>query len=301
MSHNHNNAISAALSLYFSALHECDEKKFRAIWHPQGLLFGLSDDGSVVSRDSEAFCQGVVSRSPSSEYSIHDTVLSIHMLGETCAGAKVMIALPPATSSLTPTFEPTLYTDWLTLLHDSTVGGWRIISKVYSSTPLAKSILDGGGLASPPITPSHFSEVASAIWDGYVGSGRAGDEAGMSKIFHPYAKLTFINDEGGLTHLNSTEFCKMVGTRWSSEKHKPWAHLSGDPRCSAQDKLLSIDFAGPNVAQVTLKIGYPPYLYHDVLLLLRVSMPIQGRDGWWIVAKSSVNSPFLKDEAKEPA
>ena len=50
-----------------------------------------------------------------------------------------------------------------------------------------------------------------------------------------------------------------------------------------------------DVARVTLKIGYPPFLYHDVLLLLRLAHPLHGRAGWWIVAKSSANTPLLRD------
>ena len=78
----------------------------------------------------------------------------------------------------------------------------------------------------------------------------------------------------------------------------PPAHTQ-DARASAADTLLSIDVAGPSVARVTLKIGYPPFLYHDVLLLLRLRDQLHGRAGWWIVAKSSVSSPLLAEEARQ--
>ena len=95
----------------------------------------------------------------------------------------------------------------------------------------------------------------------------------------------------------------MVGNRWSMESHKPFAHLKNDSRISAADTLISIDFAGKDVAMVTLKIGYPPFLYHDVLLLLRLSKPVAERQGssagWWIVAKSSDHEPWMENERRE--
>ena len=286
----HDVAIRATLAKYFSALHDCDEAAFRGMWHPRGLLLGLGNDGSVVCRDCEAFCASAMARGTSSAYAGHDAVLSVHILDATCASAKVQIALPPAPSSPTPTTEATLYTDWLTLLNDASLGGWRIISKVYASTPLAP----GEGAGSAPITPHLFYDLASAVWDGYVAAGRACDTEGMAQVFHPRCNLTFANTDG-VTVIACDDFCAHVGTRWTSAKHRSWAHLKDDPRASAEDTLLSCDFASADVARVTLKIGYPPYLYHDVLLLLRLACPLKGRDGWWIVAKSSASVPFLSE------
>jgi hypothetical protein len=69
------------------------------------------------------------------------------------------------------------------------------------------------------------------------------------------------------------------GARWSADPYTPYAHLRNDPRISAADTLVAIDFGGPDVAMVTLDIGYPPCLYHDVLLMLRLSQPVSGRPG----------------------
>ena len=78
-----------------------------------------------------------------------------------------------------------------------------------------------------------------------------------------------------------------------------------DRRAPSSDTLLSVDFAGPGVAVVFLRIGYPPFLYTDVLSCLRVDHPVARRGeteprppGWWIVAKSSVSEPFLVDTAE---
>jgi len=265
----------------------------------QGLLLGISPDGSVVCRDHDEFCRAAMARGPSIDYAKHDTVLSIERLDDTCASAKVQIVLPASPTSLTPTFEPTCYTDWLTLLHDTAIGGWRVISKVYSGTPFEEHKGSARVLASVPVEPGAFHDLASAVWDVYVGSGRACDGVTMATIFHPCSKLTFINDNGSLSQISCNDFCAHVSGRWSSPKHLAWSHLQNDPRASSADTLLSIDFAGPNVARVTLKIGYPPFLYHDVLLMLRVSQPLCGRAGWWIVAKSSANIPFLQEDTKQ--
>eukprot|EP00327_Prymnesium_parvum_P033018 CAMPEP_0195595418 /NCGR_PEP_ID=MMETSP0815-20121206/1927_1 /TAXON_ID=97485 /ORGANISM="Prymnesium parvum, Strain Texoma1" /LENGTH=190 /DNA_ID=CAMNT_0040734663 /DNA_START=30 /DNA_END=603 /DNA_ORIENTATION=- len=137
-----------------------------------------------------------MARGPSIDYAKHDTVLSIERLDDTCASAKVQIVLPASPTSLTPTFEPTCYTDWLTLLHDTAIGGWRVISKVYSGTPFEEHKGSARVLASVPVEPGAFHDLASAVWDVYVGSGRACDGVTMAMIFHPCSKLTFINDNG---------------------------------------------------------------------------------------------------------
>lgn len=74
--------------------------------------------------------------------------------------------------------------------------------------------------------------------------------------------------------------------------HAPYAHLRDDPRVAAEDSLLSVTFATPDVCMVVLKVGHPPMLWTDVLTCARVA------EKWWIVAKSSCSEPLLADEAK---
>jgi len=286
-------ALRATIHDYFSALHECDASAFHRMWHPRGVLLGLSPSGAVVARSADEFCAGVVARGKSPEYAKHDAILSVESLDPSCASAKVCIALPPAPDSPTPTTTPVLYTDFLTLLKDPALG-WRVIAKVYSSKPLTAPSLEG----VPPILPGEFGAAAGACWDGYVAAGRACDADAMSKVFHPACSLTFVGDEGVVV-VSSEAFCERVSGRWGMESHKPYAHLRDDPRVASCDSLVSLDFAGPSVCRAMLRIGYPPFLYSDVLLLLKLSSECRGRDGgWWIVAKSSVNVPFLADEAR---
>jgi len=289
-------AITRVLACYHAALHECDAEQFHKMWHPRGVLLGVGPDGAVVARTAEEFVAGVVSRGTSPEYAKHDKVLSIEVVDGTCASAKVQIALPPAPNSPTPTTQPVLYTDFLTLLKDASIdgGSWRIIAKTFSSASLA----EGPASTTTRILPKDFLEATSAAWDLYVGAGRACDSSAMARVFHPSCNLTFATSEG-IALIDCAQFCEHVGSRWQSDKHKHYAHLRGDARAAAADTLLSLDFAGPCVCRVMLRVGYPPFLYTDVLLLLKISAPLHGREGgWWIVAKSSGNVPFLSDEAQ---
>ena len=96
---------------------------------------------------------------------------------------------------------------------------------------------------------------------------------------------------------------------------RPWGHSKIEHRArsanadftttsAASDSLLALDFAGPGVCRAILRVGYPPFLYTDVLLLLKQDQQpqqqqrLESAGGWWIVAKSSGNVPFLKEEAR---
>lgn len=283
-------AVVDVLKTYFAALHESSEAKFHLMWHPRGALLGIGPSGTVVARGSEEFLAGVTKRAPSIDLAAHDRILSLEMIDDTCASAKVQVALPPTPNSPTPTFSETLDTAWLTLLHDPSIdgGSWRIISKVKSSVPLF------GEAAAIGLLPQDFIEASAAVWDGYCSAGRRCDEAAMRRIFHPLCNLTFATPDS-IVLVDCDAFCERVGNRWELPVHRPYAHLKDDPRASAADTLLSIDFAGPGVCRAILRIGYPPFLYTDVLLLLEAT---GGSGSWWIVAKSSGNVPFLKEAAR---
>lgn len=288
--------ILATVKLYFRSLHTCDGELFHKMWHPHGHLLGASPDGVLVDRNAETFCAGVTARTPSDtpEYLVHDRVLSVNPLDDWTAAVKVQIALPPSPNSPTPTFTPILYTDFLVMLRDKEFG-WRVISKVFSGAPL------GDPAVAKKLEPSDFEEATKAVWQGYVAAGRASDSKRMGSVFHPACNLTFVQD-GRVVVIDSSTFCNRVGERWDLEVHRPYSHLKSDPRVSAADTLLGLDFAGPGVALATLKIGYPPFLYTDFLSLLYLSSGVpdlSSKPGWWIAAKSSANVPFMLEEAQQ--
>jgi len=282
-------AIVEALAAYFEGLHTCDVERFKHCWHPSGELYGVGPKGTLVTRDAAAFFEGIAARDKSPELVKHDKILSIIQLDDCTSAAKVQIALPPAPGSPVPSFTNVLYTDFLVLLKDADLG-WKIISKVFSPEPLAES-----ATTTKKITPEDFAEVAQAAAQ-YLEAGRALDGAGMAKVFHAASRLTF-SLNGKIVIISCPEFCERVENRWEMDIHKPWAHLKDDSRIGLADTLTSIDFAGPGVALVTLKVGYPPFLYTDFLSFCKLQDE-DGKSTWWIAAKSSCNVPFLADEAK---
>ena len=122
----------------------------------------------------------------------------------------------------------------------------------------------------------------------------------MSKVFHPSCRLTYTGADGTIVIKSQEEFLAMVGDRYNTPMHAPYAHLRDDPRAAAGDTLLSITFATPDLAMVVLKVGHPPCLWTDLLTCARTRPPglPPGRGHWWIVAKSSCKEPLLEDEAR---
>jgi len=271
--------VRDAVQGYFDALHSSNAEAFAKMWHPRGELLQTTE-GKLTVLDAETFRGRVVKRAPSTteDYMKHDSILSLAMLDDRTAAAKVRIVLPG------PTAEPVHFEDFLVFLRDA--DGWRIISKVFAGKPLSQA-----QLSPRPMLPADFSAVASAVWDGYLAANRAGDAAKMREVFHPSARLTEVADEA-VQVIASEEFLALVRDRWSLPQHEPYAHLRADPRAEAADTLLGVEFAGPDLALATLRVGFPPFLYTDVLTLARLGSE------WMIVAKTSMSAAFLVDERK---
>merc|ERR1711933_120312 len=118
-----------------------------------------------------------------------------------------------------PAAEPVLAVDFLTLLRDDAVGGWRIISKVFTSKPLAEAQVE----SRRPL-PSDFAAVADAVWSGYVASNHADDAEGMRKVFHPLARLSFFAGPA-LQVVPGEAFCALIGDKWSHPMFAGYKHL----------------------------------------------------------------------------
>jgi hypothetical protein len=273
---------SACVDLYLGALCDADKATFCEAWHAGGLRLGLTVDGAVIKQNVDQVWE-------SKGTPIDGRLLSMTTISETCACAKVRIIEP----------SQVVITEFVTMLKDKH-DAWKIIAVAHSS--VAASGGGGGGAVHRKIIPRDFSQVSGAVWGGYVAAGRACDAVAMGNVFHPVSNLTHADDDGNVAVISSDDFCKNVAKRWSNEVHRPYAHLKNDSRIAAADTLLSVDFASPDVAMVSLNIGYPPFLYTDVLLLLRLSQSVPERPdsnpGWWIVAKSSDNTPWMTDESK---
>ena len=175
---------------------------------------------------------------------------------------------------------------FLTLLQHT--GEWVVIAAVASQFPMHGIFHE----RSPPITPADFEAVGAACWGEYGGANRACDAERMSNVFHTACRLTYTGADGTIVIKSQEEFLAMVGDRYNTPLHAPYAHLRDDPRAAAGDTLLSITFATPKLAMVVLKVGHPPCLWTDLLTCAR----LHGK--WWIVAKSSCKEPLLEDEAR---
>ena len=169
------------------------------------------------------------------------------------------------------------YAGWLTLLMDK--GAWIVISAVTSTTAGSS-------------TPADMAAVVKACWEEYCGANRTCDGERMAEVFHRRCRLTYTGPDGALVIKPHDAFVQMVSERYTTPMHAPYAHLRDDPRVAAEDSLLSVSFAAPDLCMVMLKVGHPPMLWTDVLTCARLG------ERWWIVAKSSCSEPLLADEAR---
>lgn len=143
-----------------------------------------------------------------------------------------------------------------------------------------------GAITANPITPKHTMDVASMVWDGYCDANTSCRGDLMANVFHDKCRLTFVDGAKSLHIIDKQAFCDMVTNRYSMEVHQPFAHLKDS--VGEKSTLISIDFATPNVAMVTLKVGHPPYLWTDLLTCMKIGPQ------WWIVHKSSCHEAFFK-------
>lgn len=162
---------------------------------------------------------------------------------------------------------------------------WRCISAAFSFASSDAIILPH----------QQWESVMRMAWDGYCAANRARDGAKMLReAFHSTCRLTYCDyaQRSTVQIKDANEFATRVTTRYESGVHAPFQHLKDDPRVSAKDSLIAIEFCSPDCCMVTLKVGHPPCLWTDLL----TCMYIDGT--WWIVHKSSCHEKFLTDLAK---
>ena len=149
------------------------------------------------------------------------------------------------------------------------------------------------------VTPDDFAAVAALTWHGYRAASRSCDGAAMQQAFHSWCRLTYTDQNDCIQIIPAETFYDMVQYRYEKvSPHLPFAHLKHAVEMTGrQDSLLSIVFATPTLAMVTLRIGHPPFLWTDLLTCAKIRA--DDNDGrWWIVHKSSENEPFLLDQAQ---
>lgn len=112
------------------------------------------------------------------------------------------------------------------------------------------------------------AEVEKVVWT-YLDGLYEGDTEKLGAAFHEVSHLYSAN-EGGVSDLPRAAWFDMVKGR-ASPKSK------GLPRT---DRIVSVDFSGPETAFVKLECSIPPRYFTDYLTLLKL------KGGWRIVSKT---------------
>lgn len=96
-----------------------------------------------------------------------------------------------------------------------------------------------------------------------------GDTDKLGQAFHEVSHLYSMH-EGGVADLPRAKWFEMV-------KGRPSAKSKGLPRA---DRIVSIDFSGPETAFVKVECALHPRYFVDYLTLLKL------KDGWKVVSKT---------------
>lgn len=114
---------------------------------------------------------------------------------------------------------------------------------------------------------SRYAELV-AVMQQYFDGLYHSDAPKLARVFHPLARYSCATD-GALTHLDMNEYLPLVATR-------PSPASRGEAR---QDRIDSIEFAGPVTALVRASCAIEPKHFTDFLTFVRL-------DGEWrIIAK----------------
>eukprot|EP00522_Entomoneis_paludosa_P015202 CAMPEP_0172460322 /NCGR_PEP_ID=MMETSP1065-20121228/36458_1 /TAXON_ID=265537 /ORGANISM="Amphiprora paludosa, Strain CCMP125" /LENGTH=293 /DNA_ID=CAMNT_0013215315 /DNA_START=18 /DNA_END=899 /DNA_ORIENTATION=- len=175
---------------------------------------------------------------------------------------------------------------FLTLLQSQT-HGWTCISAVVTDQ------------AQDPILPLHFEQVLQLTWNGYCGANRACRGDNMAQVFHPHCRLTYAF-ETDVAVISQSTFCQSkVTERYTNMNlpHHVYAKLQHHPDLGKYDRIEALEFVGPRLCMVTLRVAHPPCLWTDVLTCAYLGDVTDHDDdeksknstktGWWIMHKSS--------------
>lgn len=111
--------------------------------------------------------------------------------------------------------------------------------------------------------------VETVVWT-YLDGLHESDAQKIATAFHEASHLYSVGEGGALADLPRAKWLEMIASR-------PSAKSRGLKRT---DRIVSIDFAGPESAFVKVECSIHPRYFTDYLSLLKL------KDGWRIVAKS---------------
>ena len=110
--------------------------------------------------------------------------------------------------------------------------------------------------------------VEQVVWT-YLDGLYEGDTTKLAKAFHEVSHLYSLED-GGVSDLPRADWLQLVESR-------PSAKTRGLKRT---DRIVSIDFSGPETAFVKLECSIHPRYFTDYLTLLKLPQ------GWRVVSKT---------------
>ncbi|HXE68759.1 MAG TPA: nuclear transport factor 2 family protein [Hyphomicrobiaceae bacterium] len=110
--------------------------------------------------------------------------------------------------------------------------------------------------------------VETVVWT-YLDGLHEGDTRKLAAAFHEVSHLYSL-EEGGVSDLPRAEWFKMIESRASAKS-------KGLPRT---DRIVSIDFSGPETAFVKVECSLHPRYFTDYLTLLKLP------EGWRVVSKT---------------
>lgn len=110
--------------------------------------------------------------------------------------------------------------------------------------------------------------VETVVWT-YLDGLHEGDTDKLGQAFHEVSHLYSMH-EGGVSDLPRQKWFEMVKGRASAKS-------KGLPRT---DRIVSVDFSGPETAFVKLECSIHPRYFTDYLTLLKL------KDGWKVVSKT---------------
>jgi len=111
--------------------------------------------------------------------------------------------------------------------------------------------------------------VETVVWT-YLDGLYEGDVKKIGAAFHEVSHLYSVGEGGAVNDLPRAKWLEMVAGRKSPKANG----------LSRTDRIVSIDFAGPESAMVKVECSVHPRYFTDYLSLLKL------KDGWRIVAKS---------------
>jgi hypothetical protein len=119
------------------------------------------------------------------------------------------------------------------------------------------------------MSSSDIKAVEAVIWT-YFDGLHEGDVNKLAQAFHEGSHLYSATSEGKVSDLPREKWFEMV-------KSRPSAKSKGLKRT---DRIVSIDFAGPETAHVKVECSIHPRYFTDYLQLLKLD------GGWKIVSKT---------------